>query len=322
MGWADALIMMDIPYDSDDALDQIDRIGSGLYKIAHEEGERFRNSTVTCIAPTGTISYLANCSSGIEPNYTWRYSRESDEGKEVIEHPLYNSHVRGTIHESQTALNIKPIWHLKHQATWQKYVDLAVSKTINLPNSATVQDVLDIYRQARDMGVKGITVYRDGSKDKQVLRAVDRENKPVNVPSSNDRHGITYERNSGCGILYLTANDNGNKPWETFVRTAGGCEANNEAMGRLISGWLQDGGDPHRIARVLRKVKCINAMKSAKSDGKSCADIIGQCIDSKWNGKATSKDAKLVCPDCGATLAFGRGCAQGTCEECGWSGCS
>ncbi|MCK9326590.1 MAG: hypothetical protein M0P69_13960, partial [Bacteroidales bacterium] len=182
MGWHDLLINKEIPYASEEALTLAGIIGRRMRDVAISEsialadefgpypgwegsdwernGISIRNSTLLTIAPTGTISYFAECSSGIEPHFAKEYTRESEEGSQ---------HFTINIDDSEVSHNIDPIWHLKHQAVWQKYVDNAVSKTINLPNSATEDDIRNIYLQAYEMKCKGITVYRDGSKSKQVL---------------------------------------------------------------------------------------------------------------------------------------------------------
>jgi len=113
---------------------------------------------------------------------------------------------------------------------------------------------------------------------------------------------------------------------EVFVLTAGGCAANNEATGRLISDSLEAGMSLNIISNTLHKVKCINAMKNKEAVGKSCSDIIAKCMD--WEVRDYIKGAPIVtppsptCPDCGKPLNFGSGCAQGECPHCGWSGCS
>ncbi|HVP41698.1 MAG TPA: vitamin B12-dependent ribonucleotide reductase [Candidatus Krumholzibacteriaceae bacterium] len=220
MGWADLLVQLKIPYDSEEAL----KLGEKLMKFIEEEGHKkskelgeirgsfpnfkgslweqkgykaMRNSTVTTIAPTGTISVIASCSSGIEPMFAIAFIRNVMDGTQLLEVNQYFEDIakeRGFYSKelmekvSQlgsikifseipddvkrnfvTAHDVAPSWHVRMQAAFQKYTDNAVSKTVNLPNTATVKDVEDIYWMAYELKCKGITVYRYGSKKEQVL---------------------------------------------------------------------------------------------------------------------------------------------------------
>jgi len=221
MGWADLLLQLGIPYDSDEALALADEIMAFISKTAnaasvtlakergpfprwqmeniYHPGEHTprRNATVTTVAPTGTISLIANCSSGIEPIYSIAYRRLSFESDEMrFVHPMFEEYARaegfysealleqllekGSLHELPevpaaakklfvTTHDIAPEWHVKMQAVFQKHIDAAVSKTINFPKDASVEDVRTAYELAYALGCKGITIYRDGSRDRQVL---------------------------------------------------------------------------------------------------------------------------------------------------------
>src|SRR3989304_3483402 len=220
MGLTDMLIMLGIPYNSEDAIKTAEEIMSFIQsvsketsmKLAKERGafpnfkksvyyERrmppLRNATTTTIAPTGTLSIIAGCSGGIEPLYGVSFVREVLDGDKLYEvNPLfkqmaikggiYNDRLVSAISESPsiqdipsipkdmkelflTAFDIPPVWHVKMQAVFQKYVDNAVSKTINLPYNATIQDIEDAYIAAYKLGCKGVTVFRTGSRKKQVL---------------------------------------------------------------------------------------------------------------------------------------------------------
>ena len=186
MGFADMLIKLDIEYNTDEAIHFARETMRFIYdaainestKLAEtrgvfpayrgstwhtERGVRVRNSTLTTIAPTGTLSILANCSSGIEPYYS----------KSIKKHIL-NSILEEEIEFAKsdsfiTAHEISPEWHVKIQAAFQPYIDSAVSKTINFPNEATKEDIRYAYLLAYKLKCKGITIYRDGSRDKQVL---------------------------------------------------------------------------------------------------------------------------------------------------------
>ena len=220
MGFTDMLIMLGIPYNSEDAINTAEEIMSFIQsvsketsmKLAKERGafpnfkksvyyERrmppLRNATTTTIAPTGTLSIIAGCSGGIEPLYGVSFVREVLDGDKLYEvNPffkqmafkigIYNDRLVSAISDSPsiqnipsipkdmkelfvTAFDIPPVWHVKMQAVFQKYVDNAVSKTINLPYNATIQDIEDAYIAAYKLGCKGVTVFRTGSRKKQVL---------------------------------------------------------------------------------------------------------------------------------------------------------
>ncbi|MGB9659630.1 MAG: vitamin B12-dependent ribonucleotide reductase [Nitrososphaerales archaeon] len=220
MGFADMLIQLGIPYDSEEALMTAEKLMNFISKeaiqksveLADERGsfpnfdgslwqkrgyKAIRNSTVTTIAPTGTISIIAGCSSGIEPLFAVSFVRNVLEGTKLLEvNPIFEEIAKkrgfysadlmmeiakkGSVQEIDgvpedvkrlfvTALDIEPEWHVRMQAAFQKYTDNAVSKTINLPHDASVEDVRDAYLLAYKLGCKGITVYRYGSKKEQVL---------------------------------------------------------------------------------------------------------------------------------------------------------
>jgi ribonucleoside-diphosphate reductase alpha chain len=233
MGWADLLILLEIPYDSEDAIRLAEEIMSFISRealsasveLARKRGpfprwfqesvyrdsrdqqagslrsqvrsQERRNATATTVAPTGTISLIANCSSGIEPIYSIAYRRLSFESEQMtFVHPLFEDFARkhgfynetlikhsaesGSVHDIRevppearrvftTTHEIDPEWHVRMQAAFQKHIDAAVSKTINFPANATVDDVMRAYLLAHELGCKGITVYRDGSREKQVL---------------------------------------------------------------------------------------------------------------------------------------------------------
>jgi ribonucleoside-diphosphate reductase alpha chain len=230
MGWADLLILLDVPYDSEEAIRLAEEVmgvvsreamnasvemaqqrgpfprwsQENIYKKGDEQKagsmrsrEPRRNATVTTVAPTGTISLIANCSSGIEPIYSIAYRRLSFESEQMkFVHPLFEDYARkhgfyseglmkrvaekGSLHDLPevpdeakrvfvTTHEIAPEWHVRMQAAFQKHIDAAVSKTINFPANAAVEDVKRAYLLAHKLGCKGITVYRDGSREKQVL---------------------------------------------------------------------------------------------------------------------------------------------------------
>jgi ribonucleoside-diphosphate reductase alpha chain len=156
MGFADALIMLGIHYDSDECLKFIDEIGKTYKEVTNKIAEKCFYKRI--IAPTGSLSILADCSSGIEPIFETSFERHLTVGVIQETREIYKSKYVRTAHQ------ISPEWHLKVQAKWQEQIDGACSKTVNLPSSASVEDVKNIYMQAWKMGTKGVTIFRDGSK--------------------------------------------------------------------------------------------------------------------------------------------------------------
>ncbi len=220
MGFADALILLGQPYDSEQALTTAEALMKFIRQRAlaastqlaaergvfpnfpesrhnHPEGKKLRNATVLSIAPTGTISIIAGCSSGIEPLFALSYVRRVMEGTRLLEinpffeqiarqEGFYSSELMKQIARQGTLKGIKnipeklrrlfvtdweidPAWHIRMQAVFQKYTDNSVSKTINLPREATPENIHRVYRNAHQQGCKGITVYRYGSRPGQVL---------------------------------------------------------------------------------------------------------------------------------------------------------
>ncbi len=336
MGWADALVRMGLPYDSQGALDLADELGGFIQRIAWDESARLaddrdpfpeyersalkqrglppvRNSSIVTIAPTGTISRIAGCSSGIEPHFAlawwsnvlWKdhegtSSRLLDAPASITEslrtHLGDDASVRRVLEQItddpesaesilkehglnptvyRTSMAIGPEAHVRMQAAWQKHVTNSVSKTINLPNSATVDEVRDAYELAWKTGCKAVTVYRDGSKSMQVLETgldTEQEDEAPRVQGSGilaprDRpisvKGVTDLVRTGHGNMYvnITFDDNG-KPFEVFTTLgkAGGCDsANLEAVARLVSLALRSGIDPDEIVHHLQGITCCPA---------------------------------------------------------------
>ncbi|OGW76229.1 MAG: ribonucleoside-diphosphate reductase, adenosylcobalamin-dependent, partial [Nitrospirae bacterium RIFCSPHIGHO2_02_FULL_40_19] len=263
------------------------------------KGLKIRNATTTTIAPTGTISIIAGCSSGVEPLFAVSYIRTVMDKDELVEvHPYFDKIAKERNFYSErlmkeiakkghicdmpeipedickifvTSHNIAPDWHIKMQAVFQKYTDNAVSKTVNFKFAATQDDVKKAYVLAYKLGCKGVTIYRDGSRDEQVLSTGDTKKKEQKV--SNNGHekivprprpeitrGTTHRVGTGCGNLYVTINvcDEG-KPFEIFTRMgkAGGCAASqSEAIGRLVSLSLRSGIEPDEIVKQLMGISC------------------------------------------------------------------
>lgn len=301
-GFADLLYYLGIPYDSEEAIDLAQQIMKVVTETGHQASAELakdrgsfplwdksiykevgpmRNSTVTTIAPTGSIGILADGSGGIEPVFALAYKHmvkdESLNRELYFVDPAFESvakkrgfwseELAGKVAESGnvseietvpdvwrrvfvTSHEIDPDWHVRMQAAWQKYTDNAVSKTINLPHEATVDDVAKAYLSSYRLGCKGITIYRDGSKDWQVLNVGTKqkeETKNIELePEVVDMRvrpkklvGCTYEVKTPVGTAFVTVNsDELNNPFEVFInvgRAGTHVMADAEAMGRLIS---------------------------------------------------------------------------------------
>ena len=268
-----------------------------------------RNATVTTIAPTGTISIICGASSGIEPIFGLSYIRNVMDNDELLEtHPYFEQVMKerglyskelmskiakeGTIAHMEeipqdirdvfvTAHDITPDSHVRMQAAFQKYTDNAVSKTVNFPREATKEDVRKVYELAYDLGLKGVTIYRDGSRDAQVLnigkvnkaegdakaQAVSKETAGVVGVSPRQRpevtQGITQKVKIGCGNLYITVNYDENGICEVFTNLgrAGGCPSQSEATSRLISTALRSGMDVESVVEQLRGIRCHSTLR-------------------------------------------------------------
>ncbi|HOB23203.1 MAG TPA: TSCPD domain-containing protein, partial [Bacillota bacterium] len=241
-----------------------------------------------------------------------------------------------------TAHDVDPLWHVKIQAAFQKGTDNAVSKTVNLPNSATVEDVREVYHLAYQTGCKGVTVYRDGSRESQVLE-VAKKDKPKEVPSGRNTilprkrpqvtHGSTYRVQTGCGNVYVTVNYDDEGLCEVFTQIgkAGGCAAAQaEAISRLVSLALRAGVKVEAIAKHLRGIRCPSPAWQSGEVICSCPDAIGRVLASTITGhdEACASDDledKLLnfqgaCPECGSHMRHVDGCA--VCIACGYSRCS
>ena len=352
MGFADLLIKLEIRYDSSDGIDYATEIMEFIKNKAYDESsklgkekgnfpefkktkfvekyEHLRNCQLTVIAPTGSLSLLAGVSSGIEPNFAWNTEMHRIDTTMEETHPLAAKFLRSK--ESLpnyfvTAGDISPEWHIRMQAAFQTYTDSAISKTVNMPNSATKDDVAKAYMLAWELKCKGVTIYREGSRTKEVLVKAGTK-KPENHKMlnliyrerGNDLKGTTRKAKTGCGNSYITVNyDDSGYPIEVFkqVSTKGGCDAMSEGLARMVSMALRYGIDMSEIVRQLRSVKCANAI--AKNVGcLSCPDLMGRVLVDLTT-KKEEENKEVRCPECGAQLATLEGCIK--CQVCGYSKC-
>jgi len=239
MGWADLLFQLRIPYDSDEALELAEEVMSSIKNAAHETSVELgkekgipkdlehlgrRNATLTCIAPTGTIALLADCSSGIEPLFALEHTRvrtQVDGTKVVMKqvNRYYAEALKEGLPEKiikavfVTSHDISPKAHVRTQSIFQKYTDLAVSKTINMKKDCSVKDVFDAYVLAWKHDCKGITIYRDGSKSAQVLYR--KEDAPAEERGSDEE---AKKEEGPAGELMPVFAVSGAKPFKLMLK--------------------------------------------------------------------------------------------------------
>ena len=208
-----------------------------------------------------------------------------------------------------TAHDITPDWHVRVQAAFQKYTDNAVSKTVNFPNSATKEEVEKVYLQAYELGCKGVTIYRDGSRTEQVLnigkvnRAEEKAFAVIDESLLTPRArpsviaGSTRKMTTGCGNLYVTINEDEHGLFEVFTQMgkAGGCSSSQaEAISRLISLSLRAGLDPKAIVKQLHGVRCPNPGWEKGGMILSCSDAIAKAMERYLLEKKTPVGKKAV----------------------------
>jgi ribonucleoside-diphosphate reductase alpha chain len=392
MGWADMLILLGIPYNSSEAI----ALGEKIMKFINDEGhaasrelavERgpfpnfqgsiydkpgaapIRNATVTTIAPTGTISIIANASSGVEPLFAVSFVRQVLDNNILVDvNPQFERIAReqdfysedlmksiadhGTIHDMDeipeevrrvfvTAHDITPEVHIDMQAAFQRHTDNAVSKTVNFPNNATVEEVEKVFMLAYKLDCKGVTIYRDGSRDMQVLSTGKKETEAAPLPDDKKGSklvkrerpkalkGWTYQMQTGCGPLYVTVNEDKAGLFELFTTMgkAGGCAASQcEAIGRMVSLAWRSGVQARQVVKQLLGISC--HAQSGFGDNKvlSCADAVAKAIQMhmKLSGTEINIDEKPfergACPECGGVVEHEGGCM--VCRVCGYSECA
>jgi ribonucleoside-diphosphate reductase alpha chain len=389
MGFADMLVMLGVPYNSQEALDiagELMRfIGEKALQASEElgkergvfpafqgsiydipDGPRVRNATRTTIAPTGTLSMIAGCSSGIEPLFALSYTKTVLDGTPFVEvNPYFEeaarkggfysddlmkklaegthlSDIKGVPEKVRrvfvTAHEITPEWHVKMQAAFQKSTDNAVSKTINFPHEATREDVSKAYMLAYEEGLKGITIYRDRSRDSQVLTTGKKE-KTTEEPASTkltprkrpaETTGTITRVNTGCGSIYITVAYDDRGIFEVFATLgkSGACAiAQLEAICRLITVAIRSGVDVAQVVKQLRGIRCPSISWEGGKSILSCADAIASVLEKHINSddKPELEDYGLAknmagqCPECSNMLVYQEGCYH--CPACGYTKC-
>jgi ribonucleoside-diphosphate reductase alpha chain len=407
MGWADLLFLLEIPYDSDEAIELADRLWGFVERAGHEESQKLaevrgpfpnwrrsvyrdgpplRNSTVTTIAPTGTISIIADASSGIEPIFALAFQHKVEDRKLTFINPIFvevaksrgiyseelmdRVSAQGSVHSVAgvpedvqrvfvTSHEIAPEWHVRTQAAFQRYTDNGVSKTINLPNSASRSEVEDAYNLAWDLGCLGITVFRDGCKGAQVLNiGLDEQNEqgeqatveratqaalpglPAIKPRPRKLAGETHRVATPVGTAYVTVNvDERGEPLEAFVNigsSGSDLTAVAEALGRLISLVLRTPSpltQREKIAEIVDQLAGIGGSRSLGFGAQrvlSLPDALAQVLDTytekieeqvELTGTLPELSVKGdICPSCGwAAFVHEEGCKK--CHFCGHSEC-
>ncbi len=317
-----------------------------------------RNATTTTIAPTGTISIIAGVSSGIEPLFSVVFTRRILDGDDFREvHPIFAEkleeagilsdallerieregslrdmmeipeHVRGVF---VTARDVSPEGHVRMQAVFQRHVDNAVSKTVNFPASATCEDIRVVYMLAYELGCKGVTVYRDGSRSEQVLSssasAARRSDGDGGQQAERPEvlHGYTYQIRTSEGKFYVTINEKDGKPFEVFsTPNSRGREAavNAEALCRLVSLALRHGVDVESIHEQLVKVRNQSLLSLPHNIARVLAEYMrNHRGDGRDTRSRVQTETYPVCPECGGFLVPESGCES--CHSCGFSRCS
>ena len=359
-----------------------------FYRSIYRKGELMRNATTTTIAPTGTTGVIASTSQGIEPIFRLITLRnvKNTIGKDLIEvdrafreyltkKNLYDEELILKIEEKGlnledikefkeikeemkklfvTTHKIEPEQHIKIQAAFQKHTDNAVSKTINMPNESTIEDIANAYFMAHELGCKGMTVYRDGSRDIQLLTSLKKEKKKdVTIFINQERPnliGTTIKQQTPHGKAFITLNCMQNsplKPYEAFINIGKGGKdipAIAEGFGRLLSLALQTGvpledilaqledisGEtqtgfgpqkiyslPDAIAKGLKEAVSQLKIKEFKMKTPE-EEIIEEIEELDVVGKGERKISGNFCPECGGVLMFIEGCQK---CNCGYSKC-
>lgn len=407
MGWADMLLRMGIPYDTQEAVELADQVMDFISAEGRKESTRLakergafpmfpestydqsipmRNGTVTTIAPTGTISIIAGCSSGVEPVFAFAFIRNIMDNTELVEvnpilkdvlvkRGIYSEELmrrvvaEGTLAHIEEipedirrvfvcAHDISPEAHVRMQAAFQRHTDNAVSKTVNFTHDATIEDVAKVYTLAYELGCKGVTIYRDGSRQFQVLNIgkVNKEEDSITAQPDTEElstlpgekitprqrpailTGLTEQMKIGCGNLYVTVNYDENGICEVFTSTGkvGGCPSQSEATARLASIALRSGLSVKEIVHQLEGIRCPSTIRQSGVNCTSCPDAIAKVVKKVAKMLAEGKKPSLSnmteqentntimddnnCPECGAKMEHEGGCIS--CRQCGYSKCS
>ncbi|MBR4632722.1 MAG: vitamin B12-dependent ribonucleotide reductase [Elusimicrobia bacterium] len=337
----------------------------------YKDGNPIRNATTTTIAPTGTIGLIANASGGVEPMFALVYKRANclDKAEMFIINPYFEKAIKdagiyseelmtkiaqeGTIQHIKeipekirrvfvTAHDILPEDHIRMQAAFQKFVDNAVSKTVNFTHNATKEDVSKAYILSYKLGCKGVTVYRDGSREDQVLISANtNKDKKESQPPMQDIKkarlrpkkvmGSTLLMHTGCGKMYVTINEDKEGVFEVFTQLgkSGGCTATqSEAIARLISLALRSRVETSKIIEQLKGIRCPSPTLTEGGAILSCPDAIAKALESYlseretpnlFNDSSESVSVKPIADKKTEPKTYqskGMGNSEGTCPQC------
>lgn len=386
MGFADMLYQLGVPYNSERALQIAEEVMSfiqdesrsasgylteerGVFKnfdksiFKDREGCAYRNATTTTIAPTGTLSIIADCSSGIEPLFALSFVRHVMDNDDLLEvnacfekvarqRGFYSQELMDTVAQKGsirdikeipedvkevfvTAHDVSPEWHIRMQAAFQEYTDNAVSKTVNLPRDNAVEDVLKVYNLAYELGCKGVTIYRDGSRKNQVLSLAEKAEKDdAFITAFKDRpetlEGFTTKMVTGLGTLYVTVTEYEGRPFEVFAtigKSGGSTTAKTEAIGRLVSLALRSGVKVEKIVNQLKGIGGDHPVFQKDGLVLSIPDAISRILEKRYlqdtsyvrRRKYENSLLGETCPECGQIISFEEGCM--TCHFCGFTKC-
>jgi len=386
MGFADLLYQLKVPYSSDKGLEIAEQVMGFIQKESHaaskyladergvfpnfdksifkdKTGCTYRNAATTTIAPTGTLSIIADCSSGVEPLFALSFVRNVMDNDKLLEvNPYFEQAakergfystelmdaiaVEGGIQHLQeipedvrkvfvTAHDISPEWHIRMQAAFQKYTDNAVSKTVNLARDAAAEDVQKIYDLAYELDCKGVTIYRDGSKENQVLSfGVKDKIIGTSIATVKKRpqtlEGFTTRMKTGMGQLYVTVTEYEGQPFEVFAtigKSGRSTTAKTEAIGRLVSLALRSGV---KVEKIIEQLKGIGGEHPVFQEGGlvlSIPDAIARVLEKRYLKDGSYKEKRYgnsllgeICPECGNTISFEESCM--ICHFCGFTKCS
>ena len=283
-----------------DALDESTKWLIGEYGLA--------NATVMSIAPTGTISTMLGISGGIEPNFAFKYNRrtESLHGENKVyevNSPIlewwFDNHAGERGNELVTASDIEPVDRLRTQSVFQKYTDAAISSTINLPETATIHDVYNIYINAWEMGLKGVTVHRSGNKREGVLTVAENTNEDDEIELVNptlergdwakkpaDTLYYPHKVYTGCGqiMMQIGYSKSENKIIDFWIKRSGkgGCERSLDNIAVAMSGMLRLGGNVENIQKAFSGINACNSFTAARILGKKLSKG-GNCGNAMLN---------------------------------------
>ena len=381
MGLADALILAGVKYGTEESLNWIDDVYSFIRNKAYDESVELakekgtapsfdkkefankyfikklpdelqdkiyengiRNLSILTQAPTGSTGMLSGVSSGIEPNFSWSYIRKDSLGERTVKHWIIeqeNYDLNDLPDYFVTSMDLTPEDHVRVQGKIQEFLDTSISKTVNAPQEHTIEDVKELYIKSYDLGCKGTTYYRNGTRTGVLVTDDDDENKNENEndDTNNDviipeerpevTDGTTIKVDTGCGKIYLTLNfDKEGNPIETFVNAGskGGCSILYQGLSRMISLSLRSGVPVEEVIDQLKSVdSCPSCLyktgKGEDVDGSSCPDIIGKALEDVTDVEvAVDNGDGMKCPECGEeTLYMVEGCQ--TCSSCGFSKC-